>query len=629
VKYPFLLLILGISGFSHGGSLPVWVRTRLNADLNPLSKESDALLVYGQDEISLRDGKLMIHTREIYQLTRSQGTSYGSLILFLDKKSKASNIKGWRFTPEGEVLEVLKRDQIKKRAYNTSFYDDNKQIFASFDHVSKGDWVAFEYTQAQSSFFNDLVWVMGMKIDILEKRTQVAEGLSTTLLNNVNDAVKQTGTTFTMDHWVAPYYEPGAPNMNTHFPALGIVWDRSAHDSWQEFGQKYQEMTNHLASFSGKMEPALEKILADPDPASKIKSICEYVQQGINYVDIEFGKGGYIPRSCDSVHQKKYGDCKDMAFYAVSLFRKAGITAHPALALGRTWGKVYTDFVGNQFNHVIAAVELPPEADSLRNLVIDDQAYMFVDLTDCFTPVPMLPLGLEGSQSLLIKKNGSRMVQFPYSNPEMNRLEYHLKLHLDAAQTLHVEMETVETGHFYSSSNRFLKSISQDKRKEQLANYIDRIVPGAQLETYQVTPSPDTDSVTFKYSFSLRYYGIDSSDGLLVIPNLIDLKKKRFKKRHRKQPYLLSPLRTVLVEMDFTWDKQWTVISTPPSVEETTDYFSGSYRVTTSPQSIHLTKNMKWLQPAVPAEDYSANRKKYRILRKAFNGPIVIKQATP
>ena len=95
-----------------------------------------------------------------------------------------------------------------------------------------------------------------------------------------------------------------------------------------------------------------------------ILDVIDFVSGNINYVDIELGVGGYVPHPCRFVLEKRYGDCKDMAFLAAAMLREKGIDAYPVLAKSRRHGRVYPEFAGNQFNHVILGVQLGDEENA-------------------------------------------------------------------------------------------------------------------------------------------------------------------------------------------------------------------------------------------------------------------------
>ncbi|PIE02913.1 MAG: hypothetical protein CSA81_05275 [Acidobacteria bacterium] len=623
-----LLLCTLFLSFGQPKGLPTWVQQRLNPDLKPLSTESQALLVYRHRHISSKDSKLIIQDKMIYQLTRAKGTGYGSLILPLDLKSKAKQIKGWRFDRHGKVIETLKKENIVERAYNLSFYDDSKQIFISFDHVEMGDWVAFEYTEHLNAFFGDVVLRLGQPTDILESQITYADPIQATVLNDPAGQVLHEDRTITLKNWQAPYDEPNAPNHYSLTPSVGLVWKQEHHANWSEFGHYYHNMIQALTSFTEPYELKLNEIMKQNDKEKLVLELVRYVRESVNYVAIEFGKGGFVPRSCNFVHQKKYGDCKDMACYAVSLLKQKGISAFPVLSRTSHIGKVFPEFIGDQFNHMVMAVKLDAETRHLANATIDKSPYMIVDLTDAYTPLPLISSGIEGTKGLLVNAENSQLFDIPYNPPEKSRIDRMLKAHLDGKQTLNVLMQETHKGRYFGRFKAFFDNLTEDKKQEKLESYLDHMVPGSYLNSFDIQLKDD--EAVFSFTFYVPYYGIDSHDGLLVIPNLVDLKNNNFKKRSRTTPLLLPPHSEMKTVIQFTWDPSWQVISEPASGSVQSDFFEGSFSVkkmtTSSTAGLQLIKENTWKRPVVQPEEYKAFRKAYKAFRKKFKSPITLKR---
>ena len=606
-----------------GGDVPDWVQSRMDVNVKPLSKESAAQLVYSNIAISRQDHTLLVHTQELFHLTRSQGLRYGTLAILMTKDDKANRIKGWRFSSEGQLLEKLKRENIKKRAYNLSFYDDSEQVIASFEHVSMGDWVAFEYTQKINCFFDDFTLPMGEAIDVAIRRVQIGNGIQVTLYNDGKKNVQKNGVTFELTNWVAPVDEPLAPHYFNSVPMLGLVWEKEFHASWEAFGRHYWGLTKHLGQFQAPIDSEIMALLKNADPKERIMAPARMIQEGINYVDIEFGKGGIIPRSCDFVHEKKYGDCKDMAFYAVAIYREMGLEAFPVLVKSSTHGLVDPSFIGDQFNHVIAAVKLPEEVEALANLTLDGSPWMLIDLTDPYTPLPLFPRGLEHTYGLLIHPQKSQLFQLPLVPAEKNHMDVELTLHLDAEQTLNVTWKETRRGHFFARKNYLFKQVESSGHHELIADELARRVPGCHLDSFEV--QHEKDYITATYKFQVKFYGIQSPDGLLVIPNLFDFKSSLFKRRKRALPMVLKPLSSHRLSIDFSWDPTWRNVRIPSPGEIDSNYFSGQFKVNEASNRVQLLKDWAWKRPLLLPEEYAGVRAQYRKFRKVFNSPVVLK----
>ena len=136
---------------------------------------------------------------------------------------------------------------------------------------------------------------------------------------------------------------------------------RGNMESWKEFGN----WLNLLMEGKNDLRPEdLKEIrnLCAPytDPKDKIRIVYRYIQQNTRYVGIELGMGGWQPFNTRFVHEKKYGDCKALSFYAKALLEAVGIPAWYTVILAQKNAKdILPDFPMNNFNHAIVTIPLP------------------------------------------------------------------------------------------------------------------------------------------------------------------------------------------------------------------------------------------------------------------------------
>ena len=112
------------------------------------------------------------------------------------------------------------------------------------------------------------------------------------------------------------------------------------------------------------ISPKLRNIVSNikqefKNPEDQALSALRFVQNEINYLGIELGKGGYVPRDPNTVMSRKYGDCKDKVLLLCTMLKQLGVNAYPAL--------VHTDFkdkvenwipTPKTFDHVIAKINI-------------------------------------------------------------------------------------------------------------------------------------------------------------------------------------------------------------------------------------------------------------------------------
>lgn len=96
----------------------------------------------------------------------------------------------------------------------------------------------------------------------------------------------------------------------------------------------------------------------------KVDLLYRYMQSQTRYVGIQLGIGGWQPFNAKYVHKNKYGDCKALSNYMMTLLSVCGISSYYTLVMaGDNSFEVDTTFPAAHFNHAFLMV--PIENDTL------------------------------------------------------------------------------------------------------------------------------------------------------------------------------------------------------------------------------------------------------------------------
>lgn len=179
-------------------------------------------------------------------------------------------------------------------------------------------------------------------------------------------------------------------------------------DTWKNVGAWYASLARARFTLSPLAVDSVHGIVAHAHSLDdSIRAIHKWVTQDIRYVSIDFGIGGYRPRSADSVIATGFGDCKDKAMLFVAALHTLGVTAYPVL-LDATGTVIRALPSKNQFDHVIAAVK-------------SAGGYRYTDLTDDLDPYGDLPGGDQGKFGVVVHPDGSvEEVTLPQNAPAVN-----------------------------------------------------------------------------------------------------------------------------------------------------------------------------------------------------------------
>jgi transglutaminase-like putative cysteine protease len=241
------------------------------------------------------------------------------------------------------------------------------------------------------------------------------------------------------------------------------------------------------------------------DPHARAVALYNWVSRNIRYVSIDFGDGGYVPNTADSIIANGYGDCKDHVTLLKALLAAMGIPSSGALV---NWNNEYwaPKIALPDYNHIITYIP---------------QFNVFVDSTAEFAPFGVLPTLERGKQALITGAPGipSRLVMLPLNSgpvPDTARMVTTARLGSDG---------TVTGG-----------SVVTDSGREELEDREDfsNIDPGTGqnaaaglMERYNVqgigslsAGDPNDLSKTFSYdtSFVLPGYAVVPGPGTMPIP---------------------------------------------------------------------------------------------------------------
>ena len=169
---------------------------------------------------------------------------------------------------------------------------------------------------------------------------------------------------------------------------------------WRAIGNWYVPIARNAYAITPLVEQKISTVVAGArSREDSIRAIHRWVAQDIRYVAIELGRGGYVPRSAETVMQTGFGDCKDKAMLFLAALRRIGVTGYPVLLNAFGVGRRSSPAL-EQFNHMIAAV---------RN----GDAYEFADLTAGTEPLGQLPPLEQGTLAVLVKEADAEEIRLP------------------------------------------------------------------------------------------------------------------------------------------------------------------------------------------------------------------------
>lgn len=606
-----------------GDAVPQWVSDRVARPYTPVSEDTDAILLYADTRISYRRGEITFREKRLYRILKVDGLTYGTLNLDITKDTDISDLEGYRLDGSGKLLETLEKENIKRYGFNDHFFDDNEQFSASFKGVETGDFIAFEYELEEAPFFKQRLIPMGSAIEVAEKRVTVPAEAVCAVLNDPEGVVRTQGTVYSVEARPALKVEDGGPALRERRPYLGILFEPAPVRTWEAHSRMVWQQTHEMTELSDETRQDLRELLAIADRSEFIRRTLKTVAETVRYVAIETGEERFIPRDVNRVHQRKYGDCKDMAYYAVAILRAGGVTADPVMTLTRRHGPVFESFPMHQFNHVVVAVTLDDKTRDLQNMEIDGTPVLIADLTDKHTHLSMIGDHLEDACILPVTQNGSPLLKIPAAPAEASCKRYDIQIAFGADRSAEVTLLETHTGHLAAYEKSFREGMKKQDETEIYRDWIQDLVPGAEMQAMSVDIS-DTE-VRTEVTFSAGNLGTDVNDVIYYVPNVVDARKKGYRQRKRESDLVFSYRTSRAVDIAVTVDPVFQIVSVPKARTMDTDYFTASLETVRDGQSVSYRIRFAWKENRIPSNAYPTFRKQYRKYLKLAKAPIQLK----
>jgi hypothetical protein len=132
---------------------------------------------------------------------------------------------------------------------------------------------------------------------------------------------------------------------------------------------------------SSAYQALLSEVKQRTSPAEQVAAALRWVQREVRYVSISLGQSAYRPASPDTVLERRFGDCKDVALLLTTVLRDAGVEVQPALMLTTN-------------SHLPAKFKAVPWFDHAVAVAWVDGRPFVLDATAPYQPSPLEKMGV-------------------------------------------------------------------------------------------------------------------------------------------------------------------------------------------------------------------------------------------
>ena len=362
-------------------------------------------------------------------------------------------------------------------AMGNPVYGNSRVIRASLSGVEVGTIVDYSYTRSEIKPYRTGDWytTWGVSTGSTVRRSRLLVDAPATMAltlreRNLNfarvDKVAGARKTYL---WATSNIErvrgePYATDSNDIWMSVAA----SARSTWRDVGAWYAALAKERYTMTPAVAAKVRELVAGARTRDDtIRAVHRWVAQDIRYISLDFGIGGYQPRSVNDVLTTGFGDCKDKATIFVSAMTMLGITTYPVL-LSADGGVLRGLPSKNQFDHAIAAVKTPT-------------GYVFTDLTAELIPYGQIPGSYQGEFGLVVKPDGDvEEITFPENEIAANYSHDEADGTIDADGTLTMRMR-VTVGGTQTSGLRsvFMNKYDSTAKVRFARGFAGRMVPGA------------------------------------------------------------------------------------------------------------------------------------------------------
>ena len=530
-----LCILLNIFSFASvfGQKYPVSLDSiQKNFNTNDLyiltNNESIQIDVKG-DELEINDRTFV----ERYFLTNKASYLVSDKISFVEFNSKLISKSACMLTPKGNGK--FKKEKVTDFVTNNNtsesvFYDDVTTLSFNYPNPMKGAIGQLDYTvKILDPHFMPRFYFStgnaGLSSEFVIKVSNKVK-LNATVINATNDivATKVTKGDYTIYTWKmlnipAVESESNAQSLGYSLPHVLINIE-----SYQGKTKNVEVIKNTKGLFDycySLLERGIEKDNADiqrladsivggsTNKVEKLRKIYDFVQEKINYIAIENGLGGFIPREPSLVLKRRYGDCKDIANLLCALLNAVQVTTY------HTW--IGTDKLPYKFdetpmmgvaNHMIAAS------------LIDTNWY-FLDGTSKFLSYQYPSSFIQGKQAMIaVSKDEFLLKVVPIVPSEVNYTKTDFKLRI-SGDTLYGMVNQKMDGLVRCDFSIIPYYVAQNRLQEVYESELEINHNNCKFRNINIRGMKGRDSLlSIDYEFKIPYYSLQIEDKLLVNLNL-------------------------------------------------------------------------------------------------------------
>lgn len=600
-----------------------------------LKEGADAVVRYAYDEITVKNqSKVVKKHHSIVTILNEKGDDEARLLIYYDKKfNSVGSVEMVAYNADGVQLKKYHKSDMYDRAAvdGISIVTDDRMLMLSHSLASYPSTIEISYETTSNSYLDLSSWYYQEP----ERAVQYAECVvkadpaSGFRFKNHNTSivpVKTTDDGYDKYSWVVRSVKAIKPEKDAVswqvFPSIDFATNSFTFaglpgnfTTWADFGKWQQALNSDVCNLSPQRIEQIRAMTANlPTDREKAKFLYKYMQDNMRYVSIQLGIGGLKPFPASFVDEKKYGDCKALSNYMLTLLKAVNIPAYYAVVrAGENEQPADFGFPSSNFNHVIVCI--PFKGDTT-----------WLECTSNTKPFGKLGAFTENRNALLITETGGRLVNTPKSAMADNQFNSEAHITFDENGGAKAKIKITATGG-YRDDLIGMASLKSAEQKEMLITMLNMKQPNL----FEVSPANDKDGakeVTLDLEFD-KFCDIASGNKMFYRPRVFDLWKATLPvlEKRKSDFYFSIPVqKSCITTIDLP---QGYEVETLP-VNQTLKFTYGNYEVkyayNAAKNQVLSTTTLQLNNHVIPAAKYTEMQQYMDNIAKAQNKKLVIRK---
>ena len=597
-----------------------------------LIKNANAVKRSEELHVIIKDiGKAVIKHKYAITILNESGDEYATYENSYDKLRSLTDISGHLYDAMGKSMRSMKKKDISNVSEDDgySLLTDNRQKNYSFYCKTYPYTIEFEDEQELNGIYYLPYWrpVEDEHFAVQQSRFIIETPSNYKLrykqFNYAGDPQisKNEKATYTWEllNKTAMSYEVFQPPIQeitaavyiapSEFEFGGYSGDMSTWDGLGKFQASLNKDRDELpANIKKEIHELTDRLSSNEE---KIKALYSYLQNSTRYISVQLGIGGWQPFEAKYVGSNKFGDCKALSNYMISMLKEVGIHANYVIVnAGKGQRGLWEDFPAPYFNHVIMCV--PNKTDT-----------MWLECTNKTVSAGYMGTFTGDRKALMVTENGGVVVSTPHYKADDNLQLRKTTAKIDDSGNLTAEVNT----HFCGIQQEIPHALLYDVTPEQRTKYLNKTLS---LPTYNVEEIKYTETkgrmpiVDEHLKISSPLYASVTGRRLFIQPNLFNETPKLTADKPRqfdiqyKSSY--KDVDSIFIQIPGGYIAE----SVPKNLNISNKFGKYSITYTIMPDKIELVRTYEQSAGRFPAADYADLVAFYELMFKSDRAKVVL-----